>query len=385
MQWYYIVDGEQCGPVEEGELRRLIGEGRVGEAALVWNETMGSEWRRVSEVPGLLPDPAAPEAPGPARAPGEISCTDPIHSAWDRMKLILFAPFDIKKWFILGFTAFLAQLSRGGGGSYNFRAGGGRQGPPHPSEWIGAVRGFFDEHADQMMLFATIAVIVVLVVLALGLLFLWLSSRGRFMFLDNVVNDRVELKRPWTVFANHGNSLFFWLIGFYVLSFVVFAVVGALLVATVLLPWADAGPHAPPPLGALALCGVAALALSLVYGLVHFALEHFVVPIMYINDLTAREAWGRFLGLLRGNGGHFFLYLLMYIVLFILSVIVRVIVLLPLCCLLWCFFLIPLASAYLLAVAFLPIHVFFRQYSLDYLAQYGPGFRAAPEAASRWA
>ncbi len=46
-----------------------------------------------------------------------ISVTDPIGRAIERTKRILFRPFQWRKWFVLGFCAFLAQLGEGGGGS----------------------------------------------------------------------------------------------------------------------------------------------------------------------------------------------------------------------------------------------------------------------------
>jgi len=35
-----------------------------------------------------------------------------------------------------------------------------------------------------------------------------LRSRGKFMFLDNVVHDRAEVSQPWQDFRRLGNSLF---------------------------------------------------------------------------------------------------------------------------------------------------------------------------------
>ncbi len=45
-----------------------------------------------------------------------ISYFDPLSKGWRRMKEILFNPFDMTKWFMLGFTAFLAGLLDGPGG-----------------------------------------------------------------------------------------------------------------------------------------------------------------------------------------------------------------------------------------------------------------------------
>ena len=58
-----------------------------------------------------------------------ISVTDPIGRAINRAKYITFQPFDIGKWFVLGFIAWLAALGEGGGfgGGGNFPGGRGRR------------------------------------------------------------------------------------------------------------------------------------------------------------------------------------------------------------------------------------------------------------------
>src|SRR5438034_11687520 len=48
----------------------------------------------------------------------------PFGEAFELMKKILFQPFDLKKWLVIGFAAWLANLGGGGGGcnySYNRR------------------------------------------------------------------------------------------------------------------------------------------------------------------------------------------------------------------------------------------------------------------------
>ena len=50
-----------------------------------------------------------------------VSVIDPVTPAIDRVKLILFRPFDLGKWFVIGFCAWLAYLGTGGGGGGGFR------------------------------------------------------------------------------------------------------------------------------------------------------------------------------------------------------------------------------------------------------------------------
>ena len=46
--------------------------------------------------------------------PREISVAEPVSPALERVKRILFQPFDLGKWFVIGFCAWLAQLGEGG-------------------------------------------------------------------------------------------------------------------------------------------------------------------------------------------------------------------------------------------------------------------------------
>ncbi len=60
-QWHYIVDGQQQGPVEEVELVRMFGEGRLSVETMVWAEGM-EDWSPANRVEGLLPQSSTPPA-----------------------------------------------------------------------------------------------------------------------------------------------------------------------------------------------------------------------------------------------------------------------------------------------------------------------------------
>jgi hypothetical protein len=104
--------------------------------------------------------------------------------------------------------------------------------------------------------------------------------------------------------------------------------------------------------------------------------EDFVVPIMYRNDLTATEAWGRFLPLLRQRFGSFVLYGLFYAVLQAVAGACVLTLVVITCCIAGCLLGIPVVGT----VVVLPIPVFFRLYSVGYLAQFGGAFDATVES-----
>lgn len=49
MKWYYETGGEQQGPVDEAEIRRLVDDGDLTPSSQVWHKEMG-DWTPVSEV-----------------------------------------------------------------------------------------------------------------------------------------------------------------------------------------------------------------------------------------------------------------------------------------------------------------------------------------------
>ena len=57
------------------------------------------------------------------------------------------------------------------------------------------------------------AAIFFVVVFVVGVVCLWLSSRGRFMFLDGLVRNRGAVVEPWREFRREGNSLFWFRFG----------------------------------------------------------------------------------------------------------------------------------------------------------------------------
>jgi hypothetical protein len=70
MSWYYALNGQQKGPVEQSELERLIREGELSAASLVWREGM-PQWRPCSEVL----ESSTPLAGLVGAAPGGFVCS----------------------------------------------------------------------------------------------------------------------------------------------------------------------------------------------------------------------------------------------------------------------------------------------------------------------
>ena len=299
-----------------------------------------------------------------------ISVVEPVSPAIERTKKVLFQPFDFGKWLCLGFCAFLAYLGEGGGPSF-FQGGGqggggggqGGQGGPNFDQ-------IHDSIMDHLGLIIAVAVAVIVFALALGLLFTWLSLRGKFMFLDGVVHNRGNVVAPWHEFRPEGNSLFVFRILFGLGSFAVFLVVVALALA---LAWSDIKAQAFGP-GAVAalLLGIGLLLTwAILVSIVELFLQDFVVPIMYLRRVRVLEAWSVLRHeLLGGHGGTFVLYVLFKIVIgFVVGMIAAVLVLCT-CCI--------AAIPYVGSVVLLPVLVFNRSYPLYFIEQFGPDWRVFP-------
>lgn len=306
-----------------------------------------------------------------------VSVVEPLTPAIERVKTVLFRPFDLGKWFVIGFCAWLAQLGRqegGGGSGRGGRSGGGfhRTGAGiledivrETNEALAAVREYVEANMSWII---PVAILVLMVMVGLWLLITWLSSRGQFMFLHCVAANRGEVVAPWRRFSRHGDSLFAFRI---VLGFILFVIAVAGVVAgySFLMGAANRGDGIGVVLTLAAVIG-GIFAVSIPVLIVKKFTMDFVVPIMYLESLGCTSAWGRFLAVLSANKMRFFLYLLFQIVIWFVVMCIVVAFGCVTCGCACCFFAIP----YVGTVALLPVLVFERSYSLCYIRQYGPAF-----------
>ncbi len=306
-----------------------------------------------------------------------VSVVEPLTPAIERVKTVLFRPFDIRKWFAIGFCAWLAELGKHEGSNGSGRGGG--EGIDFQKSGEGILKDLNREINEAMAMareyieanlswIIPVAIIGLIVLLGLWLLVTWLSSRGRFMFLHCVVENKGEVVAPWNKFGRHGDSLFAFRI---VLGFMIFIIVVTGLIAgysTLMRAMNREDEIAVVQILAVMIAGIFVVSIPMLIAK-KFTTD-FVVPIMLIQTVSCRKAWGQFLRVLVGNKMRFFLYLLFQLVIGFIIIVLLVAVALATCCCACCFFAIP----YIGTVALLPILVFERSYSLYYLSQYGPAF-----------
>jgi hypothetical protein len=309
------------------------------------------------------------------RAMEHISVTDPIGLAMERVRQVLFSPFDLGKWFTIGFCAWLAGLGeRGFSGNFNSGSNSSRQGEDIHRQF---------EHAREVVLqnlywILPLSIVLLAAGLALAALFIWLSSRGKFMLLHCIALNRAEVREPWNRFSDAANSLFFFRL---VLGLIGLALTLPLLVLMGIAAFSMFTHDAWNFAGIMVLfcLGGGMVILGIFFALLRKLTMDFVVPIMYLRGSRCLDAWREFLQMLRGNFGQFALYILFQFVIGIAIGVIVVMVVLVTCCIAGCLMAIP----YIGTVLLLPVILFKRAYSLYYLAQYGPGYNVFPPAAGR--
>jgi len=301
--------------------------------------------------------------------PDHISVALPVGQAIERVKRVLFQPFDLAKWLTIGFCAWLAQLGEAGS-SPHFNLGP-RHGRGGMDDFRHTIEHAWNWVVQNLYWILPLAAFLLLIGLALWVLILWLSSRGRFMFLHCVALDKAEVAVPWRKFARAANSLFWFRLLVGLGSMLVSL---PLVVVMALAAWRMIERGQPAVAGILELVGLGLLLLLLAFvcWVIGRLTSDFVVPIMFRRGIRCWRAWGVLLGLLAGNLGRFILYFLFRIVLALAIATVVITAVLATCCILGCFLAIPFLGTVLL----LPILVFQRAYPLHYLAQYGPEYDA---------
>lgn len=306
--------------------------------------------------------------------PREISVTVPFGQALERVRTVLLQPFDVAKWFVIGFCAWLAYLGEGGFHSgFNYGTGHG-PGPNNLQAEFEHARHYVVNNLGWII---PVAVALVVAIIAICLVVLWLNSRGRFMFLHCVALNAAEVVLPWRKYAREANSLFLFRVVLALIGLVtVLPVIGGFLLVVLRMVFHQAATFGGVA-GALALF-LLLMILSIAFWVIGRLLKDFVVPIQLLRGSACVPAWREFAGLLRADLGHFILYLLFRIALAIGIAVAILIVVVVTCCCAGCLFALP----YLGTVLLLPVFVLERSYSIYYLAQYGPEYSVFPATQS---
>ena len=296
--------------------------------------------------------------------PQRLSVIDPIGQAIEHVRLMLFRPFDLSKWLIVGFCAWLAQLGQGGGGG---GGGNGWRADGHEPGFHAIKEGILANLA--VIIFVAAIVIPIIIIIAVALC--WLRSRGQFMFVHCVAGNKAEVAVPWNKFARHGNSLFLFRI---VIGLIFLLVVGLPVAVAVFAGIAISATGFNPAI-IFGLTGAifVAVVIFVLFALVAKFTTDFVVPIMSLHTESCVAGWKQCLALISGNKAQIALYILFQIVISLAIGFIAMTVCLVTCCCCCCL-LVLFVLPYVGTVILLPLIAFKRAYSLFYLRQFGAQF-----------
>ena len=293
-----------------------------------------------------------------------ISVIEPVNLAFARVRDMLFKPFDFSKWLAIGFCAWLAFLGERGFSGFNFRMPADREN----FNKIGSNARHFI--VSFLPLIITIGVIVLVIAFAIGIVCMWLRSRGKFMFLHSVVNNEARIEEGWNRFSKVGNKLFVFNLIASIISFAIAVVFVAVIILCILAISRGDGGIAVGIIGLIPMV-FAIICFAIVLALFFKFTVDFVVPVMYLRQCGPVEGWRIFWSLLSANKGNFLLYILFQIVINLAIGIIVSFACILLCCVCCCVLLL-VSLPFVWAVALLPVLVFTRCYSLYYLRQFGP-------------
>lgn len=291
----------------------------------------------------------------------KISVISPIRPSLERVKNILFRPFNFQKWIAIGFCSFLA--GRTGSFHYNYS----NHKTTLSTDSLEQTKEYVLHNLSWII---PTSAVVVAILLALVFWLLWLSSRGKFMLLHCIVNNRGEISVPWKKFAQQALSL--WKLR---IVLALFSIANLLMFAGVIvwsiLRFTHQKHHFNfSELIALLPMGIAYALAAIVLGVVSIFTFHFVVPIMFLRGGSWSQGWNVFGNLLRAHTGKFVWYLLFQILLNIAIFLLLLIAILCTCCIAGVLMAIP----YVNAVFLLPVTLFMQSYQLYYLKQFGADF-----------
>ena len=289
-----------------------------------------------------------------------IAYFEPLSRAWARTRVILWQPFDLAQWLLLAFAAWLAGLTTDTGSAFAWRGDSNDTGR---DVWRGIDHAWGELASNAVWL--PFVAIGIMVALGFAVLLLWITSRFKFIFLDNLIRNRAEITEPWTRHQALGNSLFLWR-----LCFTLACVVGVFLVMLVFFAPAAGFSFNDALAGLSVAAGVFGTLGLVIFGVaaacVALLTESFVIPVMYRYEMKVVDAWLAFLPWLKTRPLNFVVYALFVLMLALVFSVFFSVFCVMTCCM--------AAVPYLGTVLLLPIWVAYRLFSVEFLAQFHPDF-----------
>jgi hypothetical protein len=235
----------------------------------------------------------------------KLSAMEAFAPAWERTHKHLFKNFSLRRYMKLATVGFLATL----GGGFNSRSSHFNNSGMH-----------HHLSAAAAAITATAFVFIGCIVLAIGLALFYVGSRMQFVLFETVVTDTSLIAQVWNRYGRRtwrwiGLKLLLFLAGFLLALPVALPIV----LATIRTRHLHQGVHA----FLIAFIGTFSLLalLVLVFTVIYYLMQDFVMPVMALEDADIMTSLGRLKSLIEQELGAVALYMLLrLIVSFVLSI-----------------------------------------------------------------
>jgi hypothetical protein len=200
----------------------------------------------------------------------KIEIFKPFGEAFELTNKILFQPFDLGKWCVIGFAAFLSGHFAGVG--VNFPSPFGNL-QPHRAN-----HDLIPPHLEQWKPWLPVAIVLfALLVLVFIIVMAWLKARGNFIFTDCIARNQAAIAEPWREYRKEGNSYFLFLLG---VMFAVLLLAALMLAGVIGLGWLKLLTHETgsiTSIGLIVFLFVFWVSIIILVSIV----TYFMVPVMY--------------------------------------------------------------------------------------------------------
>ncbi len=259
-----------------------------------------------------------------------VKFTEVIETSIEWTAAILFRPFKLKKWLILGFSAWMAGYLSGSSSNFgntreekkaeaketssiSLLAPGAQQTQQVPfGTFRKTLRGIFNNIKNHPNMPAALIIIIILIVISVMLTIMWLNSRFSFVFLENVINNDASIKAPFRRHREIGNSLFRFSLGFFT---VVLATLCLIIFACLATLWKLGAFKTPAAIGVgqiILACLPYAIVLILsiiAASVISLIIRDFMTIVMLKEKIKAIAAWRKTTAIFMANKIDFIKYI----------------------------------------------------------------------------
>lgn len=236
---------------------------------------------------------------------------DIIHASFEWTKTVLLRPFNLRKWFFLCIIAILAQEFS----SFNINI----KTPIERQRKTAVQQIKILKDIQQYKWFTPIIITLKIVVFPLMIFLLWLYSRFKFIFLSSIVKNDASIKAPFRENKKTGNSFFKWNIMFMISIFGILLLMILILIVGILIL---KNPSSILKISLSFLWGLLILCVLIPIVILNVIVLDFILPIMFKSKIRIVSAWKVILPVMKSEKSNFTKYILIKLGLMIITAII---------------------------------------------------------------